>query len=117
MENGSQVGEAVWFRVMPQGQLQLSLRLCFLLARLVFDKGTAVSADLHFSSHSKRKRNFQKSSAVEFLKKSCGIFFFIKRKNRRFFLLFSGKSKKNLLTKQVEWSIMNTSKGDQRIAK
>ena len=75
MENGSQVGEAVWFGVMPQGQLQLSLRLCFLLARLFSTREQLFSADLHFSSHSKRKRNFQKSSAVEFLKKSAAFSF------------------------------------------
>ena len=75
-ENGSQVGEAVWFGVMPQGQLQLSLRLCFWFAGLFLIRKQLFLADLHFSSHSKRKRNFQKSSAVEFPKKSA-VFSFL----------------------------------------
>ena len=33
------------------------------------------------------------------------------------FLAFFGKIEKNLLTKPAEWSIMNISKSDQRIAK
>jgi len=107
---------------MPQGQLQLSLRLCFLLARLFSTREQLFLADLHFFfSQQKGNGTFQKSSAVEFTEKICGILVFYKKKKiRTFFLVFFRKNTKKTLFRQsrTEWYYNRIlDKSDQRIAK
>ena len=87
-----------------------------LLVRACFRQGNSCFrlTCTFFSQQKETELSKIKCSGIS--EKICGISFFIKEKIG-VFLAFFGKIEKNLLTKQVEWSIINTSKSDQRIAK